>query len=87
MKMMELGEATAPLAHYARSLAGEPIVLTVNGEPVAALVAVDKADLESLALSTNPLFVALIERSRARHKKEGGITSEEMRRKWAESAN
>lgn len=85
--MMELGKATAPLAHYARSLAGEPIVLIVDGEPVAALVAVDKADLESLALSANPLFVALIGRSRARHKKEGGITREEMRRKWAESAN
>ncbi len=87
MKTMELVDATAPLAQYAKSLAGEPIVLTVNGEPVAALVAVDKADLESFALGANPLFVALIEQSRARHKKEGGITSEEMRRKWAESAN
>jgi len=34
------------------------------------------------AFSTNPDFIALIERARARYKAGGGISLEEMRRKW-----
>lgn len=79
MKALELAKATAPLEQYARNLKG-PVVLTVEGKPVAALVPIEKVDLESLALSTSAEFVALIERSRARHAGEGGISSEEMRR-------
>jgi antitoxin (DNA-binding transcriptional repressor) of toxin-antitoxin stability system len=59
--------------------------LTVDGDPIAALVAVEKADLETLSLSTNPQFLALIERSRARQRAEGGISSEEMRRRLSQS--
>jgi hypothetical protein len=36
---------------------------------------------ETLKLSTHPKFLALIERSRARQKAEGGISSDEMRRR------
>ncbi|GFP20502.1 hypothetical protein HKBW3S03_02005, partial [Candidatus Hakubella thermalkaliphila] len=39
------------------------------------------ADMETVSLSTNPQFLALIERSRARQQAEGGISSEEMRRR------
>jgi len=46
---------------------------------VAALVGVENMDLETASLSTNPQFLALIERSRARQEAEGGISSEEMR--------
>lgn len=37
-------------------------------------------DAESLSLSTNPKFLSIIERSRARHKAEGGIPIEDVRR-------
>ena len=57
----------------------EPIILTVDGKPVAALMPIENADLETVALSTNPQFLALIERSRARQRSEAGISSEEMR--------
>ena len=33
----------------------------------------------TVSLSTNPQFLALIERSRARQESEGGISSDEMR--------
>lgn len=82
MKTIELVNATAPLLEYARGLGEEPLVLTEEGRPVAALVPVEDADLETLALSTNPQFIALIERSRARQRKEGGIPPEEMRHRW-----
>ncbi len=81
MKTLELAKATAPLGEYARNVKKEPVVLTSNGKPVAALVAIENADLETVALSTHPEFIALIERSRARQKAEGGLSSQEMRRR------
>jgi prevent-host-death family protein len=82
MKTVELAEATAPLAEYVRCVAKEPVILVANGKPVAALVAIEEnVDLETLSLSTHPEFLALIERSRKRQRTEGGILSEEMRRR------
>ena len=66
MKTLELSNATAPLAEYAQAVDREPIILTVGGKPVAALVAIEDADLESVTVATDPKFLALIERSRAR---------------------
>jgi PHD/YefM family antitoxin component YafN of YafNO toxin-antitoxin module len=78
----ELNEATAPLADYARNIDQQgPIVLIVNGKPVAVLLAIEDADLESVSLSDNPRFLALIEHSRKRQNAEGGISSDEMRRR------
>jgi len=81
VKAIEMTEATATLAEYARQVTVEPVIVTVGGKPVAALVAIENADLETVSLSTNPDFLARIERSRARQQAEGGISSEEMRRR------
>ncbi len=81
MKIVEQTEAKAPLADYAAGVAQEPVVVTVNGKPIAALVAIENADLETVSLSTNPAFLALIERSRARHRAEGGLSADEVRRR------
>lgn len=81
MRTLEMAQATAPLAEYARDVSREPVILTVRGKPMAALVSVENADLETITLSTHPQFIALIGRSRARQRAEGGISSEEMRRR------
>jgi len=81
MKTVEMAKAIAPLAEYARDVNKEPMIITVRGKPVAALVSVENADLETITLSVNPQFIALIERSRARQRAEGGISSEDMRRR------
>ncbi len=78
--MLELGKATAPLKEYASELV-EPVILTVDGKPVAALVSIENADQETISLSNNPAFINIIARSRARQKAEGGISSTEMRRR------
>ena len=44
---------------------------------------IENADRETVALSGHPAFLALIERSRARHISEGGISGKEMRRRLA----
>jgi len=69
------------LAKYAQQVDTGPIVVTIGGRPVAVVVAIENADLETISLSTNPQFLALIERSRARQESEGGISSDEMRRR------
>jgi prevent-host-death family protein len=81
MKTLEMAKARAPLAEYVRDVSKEPVIVTIAGQPVAALVAIENADLETVALSTNPHFLALIERSRARQKAQGGISSKAMRRR------
>ena len=81
MKTVDVTKATASLAEYARRASKEPIVVTRGGKPLAVLVVIKNADLEAAALSTNPTFVALIKRSRARLKSAGGFSSNEMRRR------
>jgi prevent-host-death family protein len=81
MKVVEITEATASLAEYAREASQEAVVLTAGGTPVAVLISVEGVDLESLALSTHPDFLALIERSRLRHQAEGGVSSADVRRR------
>jgi antitoxin (DNA-binding transcriptional repressor) of toxin-antitoxin stability system len=81
MKTLERNNATRPLSAYTSEVAEEPLVVTVDGEPIAALMAITNADLETVSLSTNPQFLELIERSRERQKREGGISSAEMRRR------
>ena len=81
MKILELGQATASLAEYARAAKSEPVILTEQGNPVAAILAIEDVDVEALSLGSNPQFLAIIERARARLAAEGGIPSEEMRRR------
>lgn len=81
MKIIEMAEAKATLAEYADQVDKEPVIITVNGDPVAALVAIENVDLETFSLSMNPEFMALIDRARARQEAEGGISSEEMRQR------
>ena len=82
MKTVDKQDATRSLADYASEIQGGAVVVTDNGIPVAALVPIENADLETVSLSTNRRFLDLIERSRARVQDEGGLSSEEMRRRF-----
>ena len=81
MKTLDLGKATAPLAEYVRGVKKGPVIVTARGKPIAALIYITGDDLESTTLSTHPKFLAILEESLARLRAEGGISSEEMRRR------
>jgi antitoxin (DNA-binding transcriptional repressor) of toxin-antitoxin stability system len=81
MKTVELTKATLPLSDYTKKVKREPMIITEEGRPVAALVSIPNTDIETASLSNNPRFIAIIERSRTRHKSEGAISSEEMRQR------
>jgi prevent-host-death family protein len=85
MTIIERKQAQATLASYTEAMANEPVVVTEKGKPVAVLLPVMNADLETVSLSTNREFIELIEQSRAQLRKEGGISSKEMRRRFAEN--
>ena len=54
MKTIEIGDARDSLGKYAEHAEDFPLVITSHGEPVAALLAVSNADLETVSLSTKP---------------------------------
>jgi len=79
LRKVEIADATEPLAQYAQAMADGPLVVTREGEPIAIVLSVENADLETVSLSNNPRFFEVIERSRARQKHEGGLSSAEVR--------
>jgi prevent-host-death family protein len=79
MKTLDMAKAKAPLMDYAREVVKEPVILTVKGKPVAALVSIENADMETATLSTHPQFLDIIARSRSNLKSQGGISSDEIR--------
>ncbi len=81
MKVNEKSDATAGIADYVAEIAEGAAIATSEGRPADALVPIENADLETATRSTNPTFLGLIERSRARARAEGAIPSEEMRRR------
>ena len=81
MKTVEITTAKGSLAEYTRRAAGTPLILTSRGKPVVAMVDIRGTDQESLSLSTNPRFLAILKDSRERLEQEGGISIEEMRRR------
>jgi antitoxin (DNA-binding transcriptional repressor) of toxin-antitoxin stability system len=83
MRTIDVADATDTLSHYARKGLKETLVVTRRGKPLAALTPIRKGDWESIAVATNPKFLAIIERSRASHKPGTGISTEEMRRRLA----
>ena len=79
MKKVEMTKATQPLLEHAKK---DTVVLTRRGRPVAALVPVDSDQWEDWVVSTHPDFIEIIKRSEARYKSEGGISMDEIRRKY-----
>jgi antitoxin (DNA-binding transcriptional repressor) of toxin-antitoxin stability system len=78
MKTLEIDEAS--LSEYGSK--EETWVLTRRGKPVAAVVPIRPGvDPETLALSHNPEFIKIINRSWKDYEEHGGISMEEMRRK------
>ncbi len=82
MKVIDTADAKASLAEYAAEMEGLPVILTSDGKPVAALVRIENADLETISLSTNQDFLDLIQQSRENSKSAKPISGDEMRRRF-----
>jgi hypothetical protein len=80
VKAIEISQVSA-LAAYVNPGCSELLLLTDHGRVVATVVPGDEGDAESMLLSINPKFGAILERSRARLESEGGLSSAEVRKR------
>lgn len=81
MTKVEFKKASGALSEYAEKARKDPVIVIKRGKPFAAVIPIRNADEETVALSTSRKFVAIIERSRNRVKKEGAISASELRRR------
>lgn len=81
VKRVEVADATETLATYVRNAADSgTVVITDEGNPIAALIMLENTDFETVALSTDSEFLELIRSSRVRQAQEGGLSSAQVRR-------
>jgi hypothetical protein len=85
VKILEKSQAISSLADYVDEMGQDAIVVTSEGRPVAVLAGLGNGDFESISLGTNPAFMSIIERARRRYKDEGGVSSEDVRKMFAEA--
>ena len=86
MTRVELTEATAPLADYARKARRGPVLLTRRGRPVAMLRLLTDEEREDYLVSTHPGFVELMRRSREKSPPGAGIPLEKVEMEFAADA-
>lgn len=86
VRKVEVADATESLATYVSKAEEGAVVVTEAGRPVAALVLLESTDLETVSLSTDRAFLDLIQTSRARQAKEGGMSTAEIRKLLKEPA-
>jgi hypothetical protein len=79
MKVVPLEKTTLTLPDVADLAKDGPVILTRQGEPVAAIQDLSGSDWESVALANNPRFQSLIAESRRAYREEGGISLEQVR--------
>lgn len=77
MKIVSVADVKAHLSAYLKAAEQNPIVITRNGKPVAALVpAGDEEDLERLLMAHSPKVQAILEAARKRFRAGEGIPHE-----------
>ena len=81
MKTIELSTASRPLSAYAHEFGEEEelVILTANQQPIAVILPLKQFDTETLALSLNPEFIALIEHARQELKTGKKLSLEAMK--------
>ena len=82
MKAMKLPKELQSFLEVAESAEEDTLLFTKKKRPVAALVSLRKVDRESLALSTNPQFLRIIEAARKEVRAGKTISLEELARKF-----
>lgn len=86
MKAMKLPKEIQTFLDVAETVEEETLVFMKKRRPVAALVSLRKVDRESLALSTNPQFLRIIETARKEVRAGKTISLETLEKKFGVEA-
>ena len=81
MKKVTRAEMTDLLDGLEKDPHQEPVVLMRGRKPIAVILPVGNADMETVAVSFNPQLQAMLERSRRRAEHEGYVSAEEVRKR------
>jgi len=81
MRSIPIPKELQPLLKVAEASGQDTLIFTNKRRPVAALVSLRKVDRESLALSTNPQFLRIIETARSEVRAGRTISLEALERK------
>ncbi|MFL5802133.1 MAG: type II toxin-antitoxin system Phd/YefM family antitoxin [Roseiflexaceae bacterium] len=85
MKIAPVADIKARLSSYIDQVETGPVIITKNGRPVAALVAItDDDELERLIMAYTPRLRQLLNDAAERIKQGGGILHDEFWRQVAE---
>ncbi len=77
MKTIEISQIALLLEQYSKT--EQPVILTRDGQPIAALFPVEAdIDMETFSLSTNPTFTDIIEQSRQSQREAGRVFLDEI---------
>ena len=87
MKAMKLPKAIESFLDVAENAGEETLVFTRKKRPVAALVSLRNVDRESLALSTNPRFMTIVEAARKEVRAGKTISLEALEKKYKLAAS
>ncbi|HZD40251.1 MAG TPA: hypothetical protein VE131_05980 [Terriglobales bacterium] len=82
MKAMKLPKEIESFLDVAETAREETLVFTKKKRPVAALVSLRKVNRESLALSTNPQFLRIIETARKEIRGGKTVSVEALQKKY-----
>lgn len=63
MKTVKMPMSAKQMRRAISEANGEPVIVTDAGKPLVAMVPIEGADRETLSLSTNPRFLAILRRS------------------------
>ena len=86
MKAMKLPKEIQSFLDVAETAEEETLVFTKEKRPLAALVSLRKVDRESLALSTNPQFLRIIESARKEVRPGKPISLDALEKKFRVAA-
>jgi PHD/YefM family antitoxin component YafN of YafNO toxin-antitoxin module len=86
MKAMKLPKELQSFVQAAETAEEETLVFTKKKRPVAALVSLRRVDRESLALSTNPQFMKIIETARKEVRAGKTISLDALQKKYGVTA-
>ena len=85
MKIASVAEVKSQLSAYIKESEQGPVIVTKNGRPVAALLAVrDDEEVENLVLAHSPRLRALLEHGRQQIRAGEGIGHEDFWREMEE---
>jgi len=87
MKAMKLPKEIQSFLDVAEAAEQETLVFTKKKRPVAALVSLRKVDRESLALSTNPQFLKIVETARKEVRAGKTISLDALQKKYDVAAS